>query len=41
MNPHGCWDWWGFTGDGYATKQGVQIRAIREMVGRLAAPKGS
>ncbi len=34
-NPKGCWDWWGFTGDGYATKNGKQIRAIKGMIDRL------
>jgi poly(3-hydroxybutyrate) depolymerase len=34
-NPHGCWDWWGFTGADYATKSGAQIRAISAMVSRL------
>ncbi len=36
-NPNGCWDWWGYTDGHYADKRGVQIRAIRAMVDRLAA----
>jgi poly(3-hydroxybutyrate) depolymerase len=36
-NPNGCWDWWGYTGGDYATRDGVQIHAIRAMVDRLAA----
>lgn len=36
-NPNGCWDWWGYTGDDYATKEGVQIRTLRAMVDALAA----
>ena len=27
-NPNGCWDWWGYTGQNYATKEAVQIRAV-------------
>jgi hypothetical protein len=27
-NPRGCWDWWGYTGAKYATKEGAQIRAV-------------
>jgi poly(3-hydroxybutyrate) depolymerase len=40
FNPRGCWDWWGYTGPQYATKSGPQIRAIKGMVDRLAAPRG-
>jgi len=34
-NPRGCWDWWGYTGAGYATKDGAQIKAVLGMVDRL------
>ncbi len=37
FNPKGCWDWWGFTGDAYATRDGVQVRAVKRMLERLAA----
>ena len=37
-NPKGCWDWWGYTGPAYATREGGQVRAIRAMIDRLAAP---
>lgn len=36
-NPNGCWDWWGYTDSHYADRHGVQIRAIRAMLDRLAA----
>ena len=36
FNPRGCWDWWGYTGSGYATKDGAQMRAVMAMVQRLA-----
>ncbi len=32
LNPQGCWDWWGYTGDDYATRDGKQIRAVANMV---------
>jgi poly(3-hydroxybutyrate) depolymerase len=35
-NPNGCWDWWGYTGADYATKNGVQIKTLRAMVDGLA-----
>jgi len=38
-NPRGCWDWWGYTGPGYHTKQGPQIRAVKAMLERLSAPR--
>jgi poly(3-hydroxybutyrate) depolymerase len=38
FNPKGCWDWWGYTGPDYATRDGVQMRAVRAMIERLAAP---
>lgn len=37
-NPKGCWDWWGYSGPAYATRDGGQVRAIRAMIDRLAAP---
>lgn len=37
INPNGCWDWWGYSDSHYADQGGVQIRAIRAMVDRLAA----
>lgn len=37
-NPHGCWDWWGYTGDAYATRDGRQIRAVHSMLQKLAEP---
>jgi poly(3-hydroxybutyrate) depolymerase len=40
-NPRGCWDWWGYTGPLYHTKQGPQIRALKAMLDRLSAPRSS
>jgi hypothetical protein len=39
VNPRGCWDWWGYTGTQYHTKQGPQIRAVKAMLDRLALPR--
>ena len=38
-NPRGCWDWWGYTGTNYATKEGAQIRAVAKMVDRLSGSR--
>jgi poly(3-hydroxybutyrate) depolymerase len=38
-NPRGCWDWWGYTGALYHTKEGPQIRALKAMIDRLSAPR--
>ena len=38
-NPRGCWDWWGYTGTHYATKEAPQIRAVLAMVERLGQPR--
>ena len=35
-NPNGCWDWWGYTGQAYATKSGVQMAAVHRMLLALA-----
>jgi poly(3-hydroxybutyrate) depolymerase len=36
LNPKGCWDWWGYTGEDYLTKDASQIAAIWKMAERLA-----
>ncbi len=42
LNPNGCWDWWGYTGDQYATRAGPQIAAVKAMVDDLlGASKGA
>ncbi len=35
LNPNGCWDWWGYTGDDYAFRDGPQMRAIVDLVDSL------
>ncbi len=36
MNPLGCFDWWGYTDERYATRDGAQIRAITGLLESLA-----
>jgi len=36
LNPMGCWDWWGYTEDSYATKAGPQVKVIRATMDALA-----
>lgn len=40
LNPNGCWDWWGYTGDEYATRAGPQIAAVKAMVDDLMGARG-
>jgi len=35
VNENGCWDFWGYTGNTYATKDGEQPKAIMDMVHKL------
>ena len=35
-NPNACWDWWGYTGTGYATRHGAQMAAVQRMLLALA-----
>ncbi len=35
LNPQGCWDWWGYTGSDYATQNGLQIRAVKQIAESL------
>jgi poly(3-hydroxybutyrate) depolymerase len=37
LNPQGCWDWWGYTDENYANKQGPQIKAIYNVMQALGA----
>src|SRR4051812_16331958 len=34
-NPKGCWDWWGYSGDNYLSRDGKQMRAVRAMIARM------
>lgn len=35
MNPHGCWDWWGYTDDDYASRTGSQPTVLVEWIRSL------
>jgi poly(3-hydroxybutyrate) depolymerase len=34
-NPRACWDFWGYSGGGWRTRDGIQMRATGSMVERL------
>ena len=36
LNPHACWDWWGYNSPDYASRSGRQMAATRAMLTRLA-----
>ena len=38
FNPKACWDWWGYSGSGYHTRDGAQMRAVRAMIEALGLP---
>lgn len=35
-NPRGCWDFWGYTDSNYYTRDGIQIKALYNMIQHLA-----
>jgi hypothetical protein len=35
VNPNGCWDFWGYSGQTYATREGPQVKAVKAIVDRL------
>ncbi len=35
LNPQACWDWWGYSGAGYDTRQGVQQQWLRRALTAL------
>ena len=42
INPQGCWDWWGYTGPHYLTREAPQIAAVNRMLDALQhAPGGA
>lgn len=36
LNPLGCWDWWGYTDEHYATRDGAQIAVVKATLDLLA-----
>jgi hypothetical protein len=41
VNPNGCWDWWGYTGADYLTRDAPQIKAVRAMLDRIATRRAA
>ncbi len=41
VNPRGCWDWWGYTGPDFLTRDAHQIKAVKAMLERLAQTGGT
>lgn len=39
LNPKACWDWWGYSGSNYDTREGPQIKALMAFVDALSAPR--
>jgi poly(3-hydroxybutyrate) depolymerase len=37
LNPKACWDWWGYTGPTYDTRDGAQIRFVARALDALLA----
>jgi len=37
FNPWGCWDWWGYTGTDYATRNAAQLATVHAMLAALGA----
>jgi len=35
LNPQGCWDWWGYTGLDFLTRDAPQIKSVAAMLARL------
>lgn len=35
LNPKACWDWWGYTGRDYDTRDGAQLRWLRRVFAQL------
>lgn len=38
LNPKGCWDWWGYTGEAYDTRDGAQLRWLANALDAIGAP---
>lgn len=38
LNPRGCWDWWGYSGADYATRDGKQLAWLANLSRALGIP---
>jgi hypothetical protein len=36
LNPHACWDWWGYTGDDYLLRSGKQLVVLVDWINGLS-----
>lgn len=41
LNPQACWDWWGYSGTNYDSRQGVQLRWLVRAMEALGLPPRS
>ena len=39
LNPKACWDWWGYGGADYDTREGGQVRFVAAVLDRLAGAR--
>jgi hypothetical protein len=39
LNSESCWDWWGYTGLDFLTRDAPQIKAVAAMIARLTEPR--
>jgi len=39
INPQGCWDWWGYTDQNYANKNGKQLVTVNNVVNFILSGK--
>ena len=39
LNPQGCWDWWGYSSEDYANRDGAQIAAVTTLLHSLSHTK--
>lgn len=38
LNPKACWDWWGYTGADYDTRNGAQVRFVANLLAAAGVP---
>lgn len=38
LNPKACWDWWGYTGPDYDTREGAQVAWVANVAAGLGVP---
>ncbi len=41
LNPKACWDWWGYSGEDYDTRQGVQQQWLMHALAALGVPQAA